>query len=196
MNSIYSRQDLLDENKDITNFYSIKDSLSDEDINKLLKISEKYTSKEATISNGIKDNNIRTSTIKWIPNNNETKWLYDNILKQVKEANKIWGFDITGFGEPIQYGIYSSENTGHYDWHLDIGKKTNYRKISISIQLSNPDEYEGGELQFYTTTKIKTAPKTKGTSILFPSYFLHRVTPVTKGIRKSLVIWISGKPFK
>ena len=196
MNSIYSRQDLLEENKDITNFYSIKDSLSDEDINKLFKISEKYISNEATISNGIKDNNIRTSTIKWIPNNNETKWLYDKISKQVKEANKIWGFDITGFGESIQYGIYSSENTGHYNWHLDISNKTNYRKISVSIQLSNPDEYEGGELQFYTSRGIDTAPKTKGTSILFPSYFLHRVTPVTKGIRKSLAIWISGKPFK
>ena len=96
------------------------------------------------------------------PINEETKWLYNKIAKQVREANKIWGFDIIGFGEDIQIGTYTAENTGHYDWHLDIGKDSNFRKISVSDQLSDPNDYQGGELQFYTKRKITIAPKEKG----------------------------------
>jgi PKHD-type hydroxylase len=70
------------------------------------------------------------------------------------------------------------------------------RKLSITVQLSDPSEYEGGELQFMINQHIITAPKEKGTAIIFPSFALHRVTPVTKGARKSIVGWIGGPPYK
>ena len=80
-------------------------------------------------------------------------------------------------------------------WILEIIHHLNER-LSISIQLSSDKEYEGGDLEFKTGRQIETAPKKNNCAILFPSYFLHRVKPVTKGVRKSLVLWISGPKFK
>jgi len=80
---------------------------------------------------------------------------------------------------------------------MDIGKgKYSKRKISITVQLSDPDEYEGGDFEFLIGKEIIKLPRKKGCAIVFPSYFLHRVTPVTKGTRKSLVLWGSGQPFR
>ena len=70
------------------------------------------------------------------------------------------------------------------------------RKLSITVQLSDATEYEGGELQFMVNQNIITAPKEKGTAIIFPSFCLHRVTPVIKGSRKSIVGWIAGPPYR
>ena len=70
------------------------------------------------------------------------------------------------------------------------------RKLSISVQLTNPEEYEGGELKLYFQDKGTVVDKTQGTLILFPSYVLHEVMPVTKGERNSLVTWVTGKQFK
>lgn len=80
---------------------------------------------------------------------------------------------------------------------MDIGKgKLSRRKIRISIQLSDPDEYEVGDFEFLIRKEITKLSQKKGCAIVFPSYFLYRVTLVTKGIRKSLVLWVSGQPFR
>ena len=71
-----------------------------------------------------------------------------------------------------------------------------FRKISLSVQLTDPGEYEGGQLQLYTKKNVQTLPKTKGSAIFFPSFLLHQVTPVTKGKRMSLVAWVTGPQFK
>jgi PKHD-type hydroxylase len=140
----------------------------------------------------------RNSRIHWIPKTEEWKWLYEYMGQLAKHANdQIWHFDITHMNEMIQYTEYDEEYEGHYDWHVDVGAaETSKRKISISVQLSGPEDYEGGDLQFYIKRDLITAPKTRGTATLFPSYFLHRVRPVTKGRRRCLILWISGPPFK
>ena len=86
---------------------------------------------------------------------------------------------------------------GHYDWHMDTGPdQFSRRKISITVQLSDPSEYEGGDLQLKINSGHQNTPKGFGTVVIFPSYLLHRVTPVTGGLRKSLVLWITGPAFK
>ena len=108
----------------------------------------------------------------------------------------MWHFDIVGLLEGVQYSIYY-DNGGHYGWHIDMGSGfAEKRKISGVIQLSNPEEYEGGELQLQMPLGEITAPKDKGSLSLFPSYIRHRVTPVSKGVRKSLVVWASGPAFR
>ena len=195
--SIYNIDNLKTE-QGVTNHYEFKNFLSEEEIENIIKISEKFKYVDGKV--GGKENiytSIRSSKIKWIPIDKDTAWLYKKIQVIVNGVNnKMWNFDLIGFGEDIQYGEYSAEQEGHYDWHLDISNDTNFRKISISIQLTDPEEYEGGELQFLKERKETNASKGKGTAILFPSYLMHRVKKVTKGIRKSLVIWISGKPFR
>ena len=108
--------------------------------------------------------------------------------------NDLYKFLLCGTFERIQYTEYDETYEGHYDWHSDIGEdNTSFRKLSVSIQLS--DEYEGGELEFFLDREIVTVPKRIGDVIVFPSFITHRVQPVTKGIRKCLVIWASGPPF-
>jgi len=129
--------------------------------------------------------------------NEDSSSIYERLGEYVNIANSEmgWNFDLSGMFEDIQYSIYY-DNGGHYNWHSDIGLQTNYRKISMSLQLSTPEEYKGGKLEFNLGSNIIEANNQVGSLTLFPSYLLHRVTPVVSGVRRSLVLWVSGKPFK
>jgi len=145
------------------------------------------------------DTNVRSSRIKWLPQDIEFKSLYDTLADLISQKNKeYWNFDIHTFSEDIQYAEYHAEDKGHYNWHMDLGPdQASLRKISVTIQLTDPNEYEGGDLEFNQGGEIfGTAPKSKGSISIFPSYVLHRVTPVTKGVRKSLVVWVGGTHFR
>lgn len=105
-------------------------------------------------------------------------------------------FDLYGFVEDFQYIVYNSDNS-HYDWHMDKGTLTSPpRKLSLVLQLTDPSEYEGGDLELnYCSQPVKTK-KERGLVYAFPSWVVHRVTPVTKGVRKTLVVWIAGPKFR
>ena len=152
--------------------------------------------KEATTFSGSEEE-LRKSRVGWIPMDQNFLWLHAKLGEMVNIANKeLWGFDISGMDEQIQYAEYP-ENGGHYDWHMDTGPdKFSRRKISITVQLSDPSEYEGGDLQIKINAGQNDTPKGLGNVVIFPSYLLHRVTPVTKGLRRSLVLWITGPAFK
>ena len=126
---------------------------------------------------------------------------YGAFIKYVQDINKkSYNFNLSTLYENIQYTEYSSDYKGHYGWHMDINGDYpfNLRKISVSIQLSSPDEYEGGDLEIFNGTKLDTpfiVPKTRGTICIFPSFLLHRVTPIIKGTRRSLVVWVGGSHF-
>ena len=107
-----------------------------------------------------------------------------------------WGYPLNS-QENTQLGRYKSVDGGHYGWHMDADPPQNgvQRKLSISILLSDPSEFEGGELQFrgIEDRKILTM---QGSIVVFPSFIEHRVTPVTKGVRYSAVTWVSGPSFR
>jgi PKHD-type hydroxylase len=107
-----------------------------------------------------------------------------------------WGYGLTS-QERTQIGRYKSADEGHYDWHMDAGAPENgvQRKLSISILLSDPSDFEGGELQFKNMEDHKLLTK-QGSIIVFPSFIEHKVTPVTKGVRYSAVTWASGPSFR
>ena len=94
-------------------------------------------------------------------------------------------------------GVLKMENRTMYNWHTDTGRNTNYRKISLSVQLSNSDEYNGGIFEL-GRNGLFNEPKhlKKGNAIMFPSLLRHRILPITAGIRKSLVVWIAGPHIK
>jgi PKHD-type hydroxylase len=107
-----------------------------------------------------------------------------------------WGYSYNS-QEDTQIGRYKSTDEGHYDWHMDAGTPQNgvQRKLSISILLSDPSEFEGGELQFKGIEDQKILTK-QGSIVVFPSFIEHKVTPVTKGVRYSAVTWVSGPSFR
>ena len=135
----------------------------------------------------------RRSQVCWIPIQSSTRWLYDYIYNSAVLTNP-WDVDIRGFSEQFQYTVYRGEDQSFYDWHRDIGPDYNHRKLTISILLSDPSEFEGGE--FELENQVITAFKKKGSAIIFPSILNHRVKPVTSGIRRALVLWITGPRLK
>ena len=143
-----------------------------------------------------KVNDYRKSKIKWCPQNEEWSWVYNKLHNMIVEANEImWKFDLSTMNEEIQYTEYYGGG-GHYDWHMDCGIGIqNQRKISVTVQLSDPDEYEGGDLEFNLGNHI-VGPRVQGAAVIFPSFYLHRVTPVKSGVRKSFVLWVGGEPYK
>jgi PKHD-type hydroxylase len=110
--------------------------------------------------------------------------------------DKVWQFDLRGFSEDFQYTVYHGSEGGHYDWHVDLGDLAKLRKLSLSLQLTDASAYEGCELQIHDGRRVETAPRERGTVIVFPSYVLHRVTPITRGIRKAVVVWTTGPKFR
>jgi PKHD-type hydroxylase len=143
------------------------------------------------------EDRVRITQTAWLTQNAETQWLYDRLQQTVRSLNtQTWKYDLTGFSEPFQYTVYHGEEGGHYDWHVDHGPLKVQRKLSISVQLSDGDSYDGCDLQFMSGNKLQIAPRERGAIIAFPSYVLHRVTPVTRGVRKSLVVWVTGPNFR
>lgn len=137
----------------------------------------------------------RKSEIHWLlwEQYSKVDALYQKFGEMITLTNdRYWGFHIAGFLEPLQLTKYQAENGGHYDWHADrcdkgIGMN---RKISGTLLLN--DDFEGGEFELFDVEPFKLE---RGDLVLFPSYHVHRVKPVTKGVRWSLVIWVTGSPW-
>lgn len=188
--------------KDFTAYW--EGFLTNEEINKILARPEWLNVGEACVggsSNKLEiKKDIRTTDIGWLNLNQDIAWLWEKITNVIADVNcQFFKFDLTGCYEPIQLGIYKESDKGHYDWHTDTSPTDIHvpRKLSMSLLLSDPTEFEGGELQVKTCNdEVQTLKMIKGRAWFFPSYMLHRVTPVTKGIRRSLVLWVGGPEFK
>ena len=156
------------------------------------------------------DPNIRKTAVYFVPTEsrdnkaNELAWYF------LKEANRqMFNYDLTYF-QSIQFAEY--KNGDFYDWHIDShyqAEPNKTRKLSLSLMLTNPDNFEGGELQFFsggrppftehgdeTGEQTKKDIKAQGSIVVFDSRDFHRVTPVTNGVRHSIVCWATGATFK
>ena len=191
--------DLLEQNNNLTNYYYFSNIFTDEQIEKIKELFTNYYKIQGNILSG-EDLTYRISTISWFPVNEETQFIYDTLCILAKTANaRMWKFHVTNNKEKIQVSEYKADPNGlhgHYDWHMDFGNDaTSTRKLSVSVQLSDPSEYEGGDLELMVNRNYIKVPKEKGTIIFFPSYLTHRVTKVTSGKRNSLVAWFHGPSF-
>jgi predicted 2-oxoglutarate/Fe(II)-dependent dioxygenase YbiX len=103
--------------------------------------------------------------------------------------------DITDIVKPPQFVEYPA-GRGHFHWHNDYGLETpiSSRKLTISIQLSDPDTYDGGDLEVFGCPD--PLPRERGSAIVLPAYVEHRVTPVTRGVRSALIGWLAGPPLR
>jgi len=186
------------ENTDATNYYYFYSGFGKDELDRIEEGVAKIDFRVATTMSGDADK-IRRSRIKWIPQDQDWAWLYERLRNMIVEANlALWKFELTNMREAIQYTEYLGTDSGHYDWHLDVGANLlSQRKVSVTVQLSDPSEYVGGDLEIFRGGNypdgIEKAPRNRGMVFIFPSYILHRVTPVTEGIRKSFVLWVGGQ---
>jgi len=151
---------------------------------------------QAQKKGGIIDTKTRTSHISWIPFKKMPEMYRDIETMMKKTNNNHFGFDGMQITELAQYTEYPSG--GFYDWHMDsdinFAHEPPVRKISMTCLLSNESEFEGGELQI-EKEENKVILK-QGQAIFFASFIKHRVAPVTRGVRKSLVMWFGGPPLR
>jgi PKHD-type hydroxylase len=202
-------------------YWFFQKALSHKFCDDLIKHGLSLKTKETALTMGLQDSKnlnkkeiknlkkIRDSKIVWMNDD----WIYKKILPFVQSANKSagWNFQFD-WSESCQFTIY--DRNQHYDWHCDswlepytnkdINHNGKIRKISCIVSLTDPSKYTGGELEFdfrnhdgtkKPQTHICEVIKPKGSIVVFPSFVYHRVKPVTKGTRYSLVIWNIGNPF-
>ena len=141
------------------------------------------------------DEKGRHSTISWLPFN-KMQPMYDDLIYLIQKINRNhFGFSNIQITEKAQVSEYSKGQ--FYHWHtdssIDMDTEPPVRKLSMTLLLNDPSEFEGGNLEI--AGKNMSHMK-QGYAAIFASFLQHRVTPVTKGVRKSLVVWFNGEPFK
>jgi PKHD-type hydroxylase len=181
------------------NTYAVlEDVFTPAELDGIEQLGDRLVQQRATITSERQLNAaIRVTRIAWITPEPEHRDLFARIGGAVQRLNaQFFRFDIKEL-EPFQYTIYQESEGGHYGWHVDSGPHSPApRKLSLSLQLSESASYKGCDLQFQFGPGIDTAPRTRGALIAFPSFFLHRVTPIQSGVRKALVIWANGPEFR
>ena len=168
----------------------------------IIDVGHQQQSKKATVGHkdgkgGKYDTKMRITTISWIPFNTMPE-MYRIIEGSMLQANRNhFGYEGMKLTEMAQFTEYPKG--GFYDWHMDADVHGRYeppvRKISMTILLSNQSEFEGGDLEFMAEGN-KPPQLLQGQAIYFCSLIRHRVAKVKKGIRRSLVMWFGGPPFK
>ena len=137
---------------------------------------------------------VRTALTAWLEASPQVQPIVDRLTELVGKVNAHYRFDIRGYRDPLLVSTYGIED--HFDWHFDnCEAATSTRKLSISIQLSSPRDYEGGALEFSPGGELPFA-RARGSAILFPAYLCHRVSPVTRGSRTALIWWAHGPAFR
>ena len=179
------------------------DGFTNEELQKIIDYCESEGTHRGTIFSGNQEETerVRKSNVKFHSRNDSTAWIFDRLNFIIQATNeRFYNFDLNGY-ESFQYTTYNADEQGEYNWHMDMclnhmpDNMYETRKLSMTLQLN--DEYEGGEFQINNGDEAGavTPEMKKGRALFFPSFMCHRVKPVTKGIRRSLVVWVVGPKF-
>ena len=179
--------------------YSCVDGFSEKECDNFVNFmkSNKHFERKGEVQGRDAITTIRECSVNFLPKNlPETDWIFKKISLLSLELNELYfKYDISDI-ETIQFTTYLGNQKGHYGQHVvHFALGSRWRKLSCVIQLSDPNDYEGGNLILYLPQKF-VVPKKRGTFIIFPSFIPHAVYPVTKGVRHSAVSWILGPPYR
>lgn len=180
-------------------FHHLPGAMSAADCDRLIDLAAAAPLRDGGLDGGVMDSRIRRAGLVWVDDLPGAGWVMDAVTDLVARANRdAFGFDLSDFAESAQVARYDAHQQGHFDWHTDIGAGTlaARRKLTVVVQLSDPDDYDGGALEGRPGSTVAVAPRARGQATVFPSFVLHRVTPVTTGVRWSLTLWAHGPAFR
>jgi len=167
---------------------------------KIIMIGESNIFNTATVAgkDGIieEDFTYRNTQVSWIFPSIESEFIFRRVTDVITSLNNnYFRFDLMGMIEGFQFTKYEAPS-GFYGLHSDRSPKSTIRKLSMTVQLSDPNDYEGGDLHLQIGSEPAIISKDQGKMVCFPSYIMHEVKPVTKGTRYSLVAWFTGPAFR
>ncbi|WP_417523028.1 2OG-Fe(II) oxygenase [Marinovum sp.] len=174
-------------------------AFSPAECNEITRLAASGEARDARLVRQTRDHNLRRADLVWLDDVSGADWVMDRIIDLVRVANRdVFGFDLQDFSESAQVARYGAEREGHFDWHADIGDGplAARRKLTMVVQLAERDDYDGGSLEVMPSANVVVANRAHGAAVIFPSFLLHRVTPVTRGARQSLTIWAHGPAFR
>jgi PKHD-type hydroxylase len=135
---------------------------------------------------------VRDADLAFLDVGPETQWIYERLGDVITRANhQFWQFTL----DSCELAQFTRYRQGQFHaWHMDLGVvgDERRRKLSLTVQLSDPDAYAGGDLEFMGPERTVAASRNRGTVAIFPTYMFHRVTPVERGVRHALVCWAFG----
>ena len=170
---------------------------SPEEIKNIKSIAANVETKPGFVGKSGEQKEIRKCQIKWLPPEEGRVWVYQRLVDVIQNINSQY-FNLNLYGlETLQYTIYDADNNEFYAAHRDVHhefKNNLVRKLTFSLQLSDPSEYEGGDLVINVGFDPITASKLSGDITFFMADSVHEAKPVTKGTRHVLVVWVSGPP--
>jgi len=161
------------------------DLFLEEEIQQIIDYGDALSLSDGKVKDDKIDYNIRNSRIAWIHPEKDTWWLFDRAIMVFKSSLPFSSL------QSMQYTVYDNKGS-HYSWHRDVGNGDEIMKARINVavlQLSDPGNYKGGVLQIKYEDQVIDVMKTKGMVTTFPIQLEHRVTPVTSGVRKTLIMW-------
>lgn len=177
----------------------LTDVFTNDEIDLIIDIGKSLPLEDGRVNNtGISALDSRRSKISWITPTVNTEFIFQRIANAIHQVNNdFFKYDLTEM-EDLQFTEYDSSYLGMYQNHTDDGFEACDRKLSFSLQLSDPTDYEGGDLLVYRFKLNHPASvhKQKGFLAVFPSWTIHEVTPVTAGTRYTLVGWCHGPRFR
>lgn len=175
--------------------YDVPQAFDEAQCDALIALAERAGLVPATVWAGAGDQvdeAVRSARTSYHPRGPETGWIYERLDRLFAEAGEAFGLPVGPVTEPLQ--ILRYEEGGHFRaWHSDAGYDAMERRlVSVSVELSAPGDHEGGNLEIIPDTLGRARTLARGGARFFPSRAIHRVTPVTKGVRHALVIWTGG----
>ncbi|HYG47325.1 MAG TPA: 2OG-Fe(II) oxygenase [Allosphingosinicella sp.] len=175
--------------------YDVPAAFSEAECDALIALGERSGLVPATVWAGAGDTvdpSVRSALTSHHPRGPETAWIYDRLDALFAAAGTAFGLAVGPVAEPLQILRYG-EGAHFRTWHSDAGYDAMERRlVSVSVELSDPGEHDGGNLEIIPDTVGAQRTLERGAARFFPSRAIHRVTPVTRGVRHALVIWTGG----
>jgi len=172
---------------------------SSEECDRIVAVAHAGTIRDAALIGSMQAQAVRIAQTGWLDEKGTAEWIFDRMLEAFAKSNREhFDFKLDEFAERMQVAWYGAAPNAFFDWHSDIGATSlaNRRKLTMVVQLSEAESYQGGQLETNADGHIRTASRCIGSALILPSFLLHRLRPVTCGSRYSLTLWSHGPAFQ
>ena len=179
--------------------HTIPDAFSTGECERIIAAIAASQGDDALLVGQNQDHNLRNAELVWMDDVDGMAWVMERLIELVRRSNNNqFDFNLSEFAESPQVASYKASEGGHFAWHSDIGggPAAEKRKLTLVLQLSKPNSYEGGDLEIMPGAHVLAANRDQGCASIFPSFSLHQVTPVKRGIRHSMTVWAHGPAFR